>query len=194
MLCSQFLATCLQAEHPSFPVVTADSGPRTKKQTIQRRFSTGVAPYRSQDGTISDAVSARKEIHTTAVRSSIEARGMNRVLGTPAPAVDGEEEQLSRKTRRTLAQLRSGFCYDLNEYRHRIGQSDSSICPCCRQVDHTVQHVFECPEYPTDLSPLDLWQRPVGAARFLRTLPFFDLPEEQGPPPEPPPSNTSNFN
>ena len=42
-----------------------------------------------------------------------------------------------------------------------------------------MQHVFECSEYPTDLSPLDLWTRPSTAAEFLRTLPFFDLPEEE---------------
>ena len=35
MLCSQALATYLQPGHPSFAVVTADSGPRTKKQTLQ---------------------------------------------------------------------------------------------------------------------------------------------------------------
>ena len=34
MLCAQFLVSCLQPNHPSFPVVTADSGPRNKKQTL----------------------------------------------------------------------------------------------------------------------------------------------------------------
>ena len=57
-----------------------------------------------------------------------------------------------------------------------------------------MQHVFECSEYPTDLSPLDLWTRPSTAAEFLGTLPFFDLPEEERPPPEPPPSAPSNNN
>ena len=189
MLCTQHLATCLQRGHPSFAVVSADSGPRNKKQTLQRRFSPGLTPHMSQDGTVVDAASTRKAVHTAAVRSSIEARGTNRVLGTPAPPINEEEEQLPRKTRRTLAQLRSGFCLSLNDYKHRIGQSDSSICPCCRQEEHTVQHIFECPEHPTPLRPVDLWQNPIDAAEFLRTLPFFELPEEEGPPPEPPPSN-----
>ena len=177
MLCSQYLATSLQREHPSYPVVTADPGPRSKKQTIQQRFNPVVAPYRGPDGTISDAASARKDIHTTAVRNSIAARGVNRVMGGPAPAVDGEEEQLPRKTRRTLAQLRPGYCSSLNDYKHRVGQSDTSICPSCRLEDQTVQHIFRCPEHPTGLTPLDLWRNPVEAAYFLRTLPFFDLPE-----------------
>ena len=194
MLCSQALATCLQTGHPSFPVVTADSGPRPRqKNTLQYRFYAKVAPYISQDGTIADAKLARNEIHTAAVAESIAARGINRVLGTPAPPVHEEEKQLSRKTRRTLSQLRSGHCYSLNDYKHRIGQSDSNICPCCRQEEHTVHHIFECPVYPTDLQPEDLWRRPVSAADFLRTLPFFELPEEPEPPPEPPPSNSSTL-
>ena len=53
MLCSQYLATSLQREHPSYQVVTADPGPRSKKQTIQQRFNFEVALYRAPDGTIS---------------------------------------------------------------------------------------------------------------------------------------------
>ena len=39
MLCSQHLATCLQPNHVSFPTVTADSGPRRKKESLQTMFS-----------------------------------------------------------------------------------------------------------------------------------------------------------
>ena len=146
------------------------------------------------DGTVGDAEAARTEIHSAAVASSIEARRVNRVLDAPPPTIDPEEEELPRKTRRTLSQLRSGFCLSLEEYRHRVGLSASRVCPCCRQEDHTVQHIFECPDHPTDLQPLDLWLHPIGVAEFLRTLPFFDLPEEERPPPEPPPPAPHNIN
>ena len=63
-----------------------------------------------EDGSITDGANAFKEIHTTLVRRSIKARGGNRVLGITAPAISEEEEQLPRKIRRTLAQLRSGLC------------------------------------------------------------------------------------
>ena len=189
MLCAQFLASCLQPNHPSFPVVTADSGPRNMKQTLQRRYSAQVESFREEDGSIADAATARKTIHRTAVEASIRARGTNRILGTPPPPINSEEEDLNRKTRRALSQLRSGFCPSLEDFRQRVGLSETNICPCCRREEHTVQHVFECSEHPTDLSPLDLWTRPVLAAEFLRTLPFFDLPEEERPPPEPPPSD-----
>ena len=187
MLCSQFLATCLQESHPSFPIVTADSGPRTVKQTLQRRYIGEVERYTGEATQIADAAIARQLIHRGAVGESIEARGTNRVLGITAPAIDPTERELPRKTRRLLAQMRSGFCIALNDYRHRIGLSTTSICPCCRQDEHTVQHVFECPEYPTTLQPMDLWLRPVDVAEFLRGLPFIELTESRRPPPEPPP-------
>ena len=100
------------------------------------------------------------------------------MLGEPAPAVDCDEEELSKKTRRTLAQLRSGFCTSLNDYRYRIGQSDSSICPICEWEDHIVVYLFDFSEYPTDFSPEDLWLSPVITANFLRTLLYIELPED----------------
>ena len=115
MLCSQFLATCLQENHPSFPIVTADSGPRTVKQTLQRRYIGEVERYTGEATQIADAAIARQLIHRGAVGESIEARGTNRVLGITAPAIDPTEGELPRKTRRLLAQMSSGFCITLND-------------------------------------------------------------------------------
>ena len=38
MLCSQFLASCLQLNHVSFPIVTADSGQKRIKQSLQTGY------------------------------------------------------------------------------------------------------------------------------------------------------------
>ena len=38
MLCSQFLLSALRPNHPSHPTVTADSGPRNIRHTLQSRF------------------------------------------------------------------------------------------------------------------------------------------------------------
>ena len=45
MLSTQALATYLQEGHPSFSMVRAYSGPRDKKQTLQRRFNHKVPAY-----------------------------------------------------------------------------------------------------------------------------------------------------
>ena len=188
MLCAQFLATCLQPGHPSFPTVTAESGPRLMKHTLQSRYllSLEELPAGSgltENGIIVDPIATRKEIHTRAVESSMDARQANRVLGAPAPDVAAEEEELPRITRRTLAQLRSGECLALNSYKHKIGLSDSPICPCCRSAEHTTRHVFECPAHQTNYEPVDLWRHPVEVVDYLRTLPFMDLPASRRPPP-----------
>ena len=77
--------------------------------------------------------------------------------------------------------------------RHRMGLSTCNLCTCCRQVVHTVQHIFSCPAYPTELNQLDLWIRPVAVVEFLRTLPFINLLEEERPQPKPPSAVTHNF-
>ena len=193
MICAQHLATYLQPGHPSYPIVTAETGPRPMKQTLQSRYLpkleelTGDAAL-TEGGTITDPVASRRQIHTRAVQRSIAARGANRVLGTQAPDVSDDEIDLPRKTRRTLAQLRSGECIALNSYKHKIGVADTPLCPCCRSEEHTTGHIFRCPSHSTDLEPIDLWRSPVEAAEFLRSLPFMDLPEGRRPPPEPPPT------
>ena len=46
-------------------------------------------------------------------------------------------------------------------------------------LQRALEHLFECSARSTDLQPLDLWTRPAETAEFLRTLTFFDLPEEE---------------
>ena len=186
LLCSQYLATCLQPSHVSFPIVTADPGPRRMKQSLRTGFSDQVNDL-LVDGCIRDIKLARSTIHTRAVQDAIGSRRLNGVLSLAAPDVDHAEVDLPRVARTTLAQLRSGYCSALNTFQHRINQAPDTICPCCRQADHTTQHLFDCPEHPTDLVPLDLWQRPGEAVDFLITWPCFDRLHRERPPPEPPP-------
>ena len=206
MLCSQHLATCLQPSHASFPAVTADSGPREIRQTLQRSFretrefgggqqripTSFEEPFQDQlvNGCVLDIKTTRKVIHTRAVEVAIESRKPNRVLGAAAPDVsDLAEQDMTRQERTTLAQLRTGFCSALNGYLHVIGATESPLCPCCRQADHTVQHLFQCPEHPSTCTPTDLWLHPVRALDFLRTWPCLERLQRERPPPEPPPPN-----
>ena len=186
MLCSQHLATCLQANHVSLPVVTADSGPRRMKMSLQMGFSDQVNDL-LVDGCVTDIKMARKSIHTRAVQDAIRSRRPNGVLSSVAPDVDQAEDNLPRVARTTLAQLRSGYCSALNTFKHRINLVPSALCPCCRQADHTTQHLFDCPEHQTNLTPLDLWQRPAEAINFLISWPCLDRLHRERPPPEPPP-------
>ena len=193
MLCAQFYARTMQPSHPSHAVVTRPSGPRDIKLTLAKRFHpfvqqclvNGILPEDRYKSTI-------KDIHSVVVGFTIDSYDTNPVLRTIPPEVNKSEQKLCRPIRATLCQLRSGWCKDLHSYKYRIGLSDSPSCPSCHSADQTVEHLFECAAFPTNLCVLDLWLRPLTMARFLKTLPTFSAlpavdPPAQPPPPEPPP-------
>ena len=181
LLACQHLATCLQRNHPSYPIVTADSGPRDMKGTLQRRYGARVLRH-CTDGAVEDVKTARAELHTEFVDAAISARANNRVLNTPTPDINEEELTLPRPYRTALSQLRSGHCSSLNEYKYIIHSSDTPSCPSCTYPLHNTHHIFACPTHPTTLGVRDLWEQPVQVADFLATLPFFRFPDPPNPP------------
>ena len=196
MLCSQFLACSLQESHPSHEIVTMPSGPRSdnRKSTLQSKFFNRIAHLLTDGITPPDQYrSIIQNIHSATVSAFKRNQGMSRVLSAVPPEVSGEEVRLPRHHRTTLSQLRSGHCIRLRDYQKLIGKSGNDICPECESGVHTVAHLFACPAHPTSLTPLDLWQRPIEVARFLRGMTAFaELPPLDPPvpppPPEPPPS------
>ena len=142
MICSQYLATCLQPHHASFPIVTADSGPRRMKLSLQMGFSNQVINDLLVDGCIEDIEVARSTIHARAVQAAIGSRRPNGVFSLAAPDVDPTEISLPRAARTALAQLRLGYCSALNNFKHRINLVPSAICPFCQWADRTNQHFF----------------------------------------------------
>ena len=125
----------------------ADSGPRAMKNTLQSRYHPGVAELTGEaalaaGGTIANPTAACKQVHSRAVANSIVARADNSVLGSPAPDVDDAEQELPRKTRRTLAQLRSGNCLALNSYQPRMGWSDTHHCVPAAETKSTLRSTF----------------------------------------------------
>ena len=108
------------------------------------------------DGCVRGIKGVRNEVHTIAVEAAISRREPNRVLGTIPHDIGEEETDMNRGERTALAQLRSGFSANLENFQNRIGVSDSPLCPCCRQADHTVEHIFEYREHPTNLTSLDM--------------------------------------
>ena len=68
---------------------------------------------------------------------------------------------LQRRQRTTLSQLRSGHCKLLNSYKKWLKQSDSTRCPDCGMDPQDVPHLFDCVAHPNDLSPVNLWDKPI---------------------------------
>ena len=122
MRCRQFLASALQPNHPSHPIVTADSGPRTMKFTLQTKYASSLA-HLTTEGIINPTNHqlGLSELHTQIVTEAIDSALPNRVLGTLPPAIDSSDTNLPRLQRSVLSQLRSGYCARLGDYQHRVG-------------------------------------------------------------------------
>ena len=97
-------------------------------------------------------------------------RPINHLLRPPAkpPDIHKAELELPREMRRTLAQLRAQKCPLLQEYLHGIGAAEEPHCPLCRHAAHDVVHLFNCTRVQTDLTPVDLWRRPLQAAQLVQ--------------------------
>ena len=107
-----------------------------------------------------------QSIHTNEVKDYMDTRE-EKVLNSPAPEINADEK-LPRKTRRILAQPRSGYSPHLRACLKRTGVEDSDSCPDCKKEKHTTNHLFDCEANPTNLCVLSLWESPTEAANFLR--------------------------
>lgn len=194
MLSTQHLASCLRPSHPSNAVVKEPPGPRSMKHTLQSKYQHALSSHLNADGNLDPTTynDVRKTIHTESVAATISRLDPNRLLGAPPPPISPSESRLTRVQRTTLAQLRSGHCRLLGDYRVLTGISTSAVCPQCLFRRHTVPHIFDCDAAPTNLSIRDLWINPVKVVEYLVTLPTFaplvqNDPPLPRPPPEPPP-------
>ena len=110
-----------------------------------------------------------RHIHSSIVSRHLSTRGNNKILRTPLPHTSSSEEILSRRTRRTLAQLRINKSPFLKSYLHKVDAKShpSPLCPLCNTHTHDTHHLFSCTHLRPTLSPLDLWTDPDGVTPLL---------------------------
>ena len=85
LLSTQFLVTALHQSHPSFDVVSSQSGPRPVRQTLTSKHLQAVAPF-LRGGAIPDGgrADALKDLHISAVAINNMDTNLNRVIRPPA--------------------------------------------------------------------------------------------------------------
>lgn len=163
-----------QAQHPQHTLhafTRKAPNPRYKKQTIfdnNNNYTYNIAtnPENTTEATIKNNL---KQIHTHIVNRHIDNTPHNRVLNMPAPPIDATEQTLSHSTRRTLAQLRTNKSPLLHAYLNKITPTTHPTphCPLCGHHSHDTMHIFSCPRVATNLTPVDLWLRPVEAGALV---------------------------
>ena len=165
LLSAQYLVQCLDTENVCHHITKMDLPPREMKETIFTRHYQTVLPLLANNR--KDTLQA---LHTSFVNTAIGIMKDNRVLNSRPPSINDEETLLQRRQWTTLSQLRSGHCKLLNSYKKRLKQSDSSRCPDCGMDPQDVPHLFDCVAHPNDLSPVNLWNKPIETIRELSFL------------------------
>ena len=146
-----------------------DLPPREMKETIFiRHYQTVLPLLANKKGTL-------QALHISFVNTAIGNMKDNRVLNNRPPSINDEETLLPRRQRTTLSQLRSGYCKLLNSYKKRLKQSDSLSCPDCGMDPQDVPHLFDCMAHPNDLSPVNLWDKPIETIRELSFMHLGNL-------------------
>ena len=165
LLSAQYLVQFLDTENVCHHITKMDLPPREMKETIFTRHYQTVLPLLANNR--KDTLQA---LHTSFVNTAIGNMKDNRVLNSRPPSINDEETILQRRQRTTQSQLRSGHCKLLNSYKNRLKLSDSSRCPDCGMDPQDVPHLFDCVAHPNDLSPVNLWDKPIETIRELSFL------------------------
>ena len=136
------------------------------RETLHSRHHSTVLPRLG-----SSRMESHQNLNTHAVDSAIQLQWHNIVLKKCPPPISDEEQRLNGRQRCTLSQLRWGDCHLLQDYKHRVFGEPSDICTDCGASSQDVRHLFACTTHPTDLSPEDLWRKPV---RSIRAFSYLD--------------------
>src|SRR6476469_1532668 len=99
-----------------------------------------------------------REIHHSVVENHLQSLKPNKIINQPAPPISKDKQSLRRKTRRTLAQLRTNKSPFLKSYLHKIDPQNhpSQLCPLCNTQNNDTKHLFTCSSLPTYLTPTDI--------------------------------------
>ena len=165
MRSAQYLVNCLEEDHVSHGITILEPRPRPMKETLHSRHHSTVL-YRLG----SNRMESHQNLHAHAVDSAIQLQGNNSVLKKRTPLISDKGQRLNRRQRCTLSYLRSGHCHLLQDYKHGVFVEPSDICTDCGALPKDVRHLLACTTHSTDLSPEDLWRKPVGSIRAFSYL------------------------
>ena len=167
MVTEQYLAACHLPGHPGRKHVGRPPSARHHLKKTHLKYKDSVSPLFSTQPDENSYKYVKKVIHTRSVENTINSYELSKVLGrTPTP-INKEELTLSRKTRATLSQLRSGYSKMLNNYNHRLDNNIPDECPDCSFTPHNVEHLFNRQNKPTNLALESLWHEPRRTSIIL---------------------------
>ena len=164
MLTTQFCAQAfLNPCHPNHMEIQ-DPPPRSVRLALSHILHSSDKSHWTNN-----PAAATAAIHTSSVATYLASRAPNTVLGTIPPTISKSEASLDRKDRVRLAQVRCGHSPILGVFMARIKKppDKSRHCSHCKTANHDAIHLFTCPLFPTQLKPVDLWNKPAEAITLI---------------------------
>ena len=106
---------------------------------------------------------ARHLLQGRMIGEIVRSQAPNKVLWAIPPPENPAEQPLPWSCRSALSHLCSGYCLNLQAYRHSVSWDDERdpTCPDCHVVDQTVANLSSCPTNPTDLPLGYVWATPL---------------------------------
>ena len=118
MLSKQFLLNCNLPGHPGYKHLERPVPERPTRKPTKYRLKDSIRHLLP----VSDKSLLKKgmkDVHTESVQSTISQYNNNKVLDNAPPPINTEEQDITRKSRCLLSQLRSGYSRKLNSYSTR---------------------------------------------------------------------------
>ena len=134
LLSAQVLARCMETDNVNNSITTRDTPKRRMKETLFTRHHNTVEPMKLTN----DRKATLQAIHTKAANQAVTSQRRIVVLDDRPPLINISENELTKKERTTLAQLRSGHCRLIGSYKSRISK-DTSLA--CGKTPHDVKHL-----------------------------------------------------
>jgi len=110
LLCSQYLASALRPNHPSFQIVSQPTSQTPKKHTLRSRYLPSVSPYLT-GGTIDplEYENIRNDLHHQTVQAAIQSQTPNPILQDIPPIVHPVEKNPSTGTQNSPFSIEIGL-------------------------------------------------------------------------------------
>ena len=118
------------------------TSPSKKKRTLFHNTQHDGKLLTKHDATDTERKQAHANIHKQIVSEHIHNAKLNTILNATPTDIHASEKTLPRKTRPTLAQLRTNKSPLLRSYLHKIKDTYiSSLCPLCNNHEHNTKHL-----------------------------------------------------
>ena len=167
LLAKQYWLSCFQSHHPSHHLTFHPAPTRNRKGTLSI-FDRDVGPL--CDDAISEVEQYRSALHNLHSQAVVDAQSNFVPQSLELLRLNYYHSNATFLDPSALLLLSYVWVTagSSNSYKAHITAGVTDVCPDCGVAPHSVEHLFQCPAYSTQLTTQDLWDDPDTVADFLK--------------------------